>query len=283
MSGTDSRQVIVGIDGSEQAERAAVWAIDEAAGRDATLHLIYVIRTDLSGTLTAGEYESAVSAAKEAMTSVRERIDRRGASVAVTTTITQGSPAGVLLAESRDAEIICLGWTGLNRFCVTLMGSTAMSVAAKAACPVAVVRTTEDGKGPAPQTRWIIVPVGADTRRGDTLVTDAVQEARCRDWPMLVLWTDAGKDRTRVEAVNLAASHWRQDFPDVHIYPVVTEHGLAQFLHASPEVGGLVMLDGDSCPDVPSVINRVGRAEPVELAVVVTHSGTSLGRSGPAA
>ncbi|MGW0161054.1 universal stress protein [Mycobacterium sp. NPDC003323] len=279
MSDDSVNQVIVGIDGSEQAEHAALWAVAEARRCGGILRLIYVIRTDLSGMLTAGEYDSAVGVAKRALLAAQRRIEERDASVTVTTTIAQGSPAGVLRAESTNARMICLGWTGMNRTGIVLMGSTATTAALEATCPVAIIRTHQRDDARKPQSRWVIVPVGADSRDEDTVVTDAVSEAEQRGWPILALWTDAGADQTRVEAVNLLVSKWRQRFSEVHIYPVATERGLAQFLHASPELGGLIMIDGDLCPDVASTIRGIGHATAAELAVVVARRATSLQRA----
>lgn len=269
------KNVIVGIDGSEQAEHSALWAADEAVARNATLRLIYVIRTDLSGTLTATEYDTAVVAAKRALISARGRIDERSGGVMVSTTIAQGSPAAILIAESGDAEMVCVGWSGMSRMGIALMGSTATTLAEKATCPVAIVRTPADRTISEPQSRWIIVPVGASSRDDCTVITDAVCESRNRGWPVLAVWTGSGHDKSCVDAVNLLASKWRLKFSDVHIYPVATSDGLAQFLHASPELGGLIMIDGDSSADVPSTVNKIGHASSAELAVVVTHAAKS--------
>lgn len=284
MSGTKIKQVVVGIDGSEQAERAALWAADEALSDGARLRLIYVIRTDLSGPLTAADYETAVAAAKHTLMSARERIDERGGGVTVSTTIAQGSPAAVLLAESDGAALVCVGWSGMNRMAIALMGSTATTVADKATCPVAIVRTPADPAPRESQSRWIIVEVGANSGDNCPVVNDAVAEAKLRELPVLAVWTDAGSDKSCVDAVNLLASHWKQKFPDVHIYPVATSHGLAQFLRASPELGGVIVIDGDNSPDVPSAVNAIGHAGPVELAVVVTHTAktSQMSRSSAA-
>ncbi len=272
MPETASTRVIVGVDGSEQAEYAALWAIDEALRRSATLHLVYVIRTDLTGTLSAGEYESAVIIAKHALQTIRERIDERGRGVPVTTSIAQGFPAGVLLAEAGSADMICVGWTGMNRIGITLLGSTATLVAAEATCPVAIVRHPVRTPAPESQSRWIIAPVDADSRDNDTLFAEAASEARQRGWAILAVWTDSGSDKTCADAVNRLASEWRQQVPDVHIYPVATGDDLARFLHASPDLGGLVLIDGNRATDVAATIERIGHAGTTEIAVMVVPS-----------
>lgn len=271
MPETESTRVIVGIDGSEQAEHAAGWAVDEALRRRAVLHLIYVIRTDLTGMLTAPEYENAVSTAKRALKAARGRIAERGGDVQTTTAIEQGYPAGVLLAESGSTDMICVGWTGMNRIGITLMGSTATSVATKATCPVAIVRRPIRAPATEPQSKWIIAPVDADSRDNDTMLAEAASEARQRGWAILAVWTNSGSDKTCADAVSRLASEWRLQAPDVHIYPVATGDDLARFLHASPDLGGLIMIDGDRAKDVAATIDRIGHACTAEIAVVVTH------------
>lgn len=283
MSGTENNQVIVGIDGSEQAKHAAFWAADEAVARHATLRLIYVIRTDLSGTLTAAEYQIAVATAKRTVMSTRAEIAERSDGVTISTTIAQGSPAAVLIAESDDADMVCVGWSGMSRLGIALMGSTATTVAEKTTCPVAIVRTPA---GPAvcePQSRWIIVSIGASSHHDRAVIADAASESRSRGWPVLAVWTDSGQDKSCVDAVNLLAAQWRREFADVHIYPIATSDDLAEFLQASPELGGIVMIDGDSSVDLSSTVNKIGHAGPAQLAVVVAHSVKSHPRSASAA
>lgn len=61
--------VIVGIDGSPDAEYAARWAVDDAVGYGVPLVLVAVIRTDLRGTLTSPEYRAEVARAKSSLQS----------------------------------------------------------------------------------------------------------------------------------------------------------------------------------------------------------------------
>ena len=44
-----TKPVVVGIDGSQEALAAELWAVGEAVGQGAPLRLLYVIRTDLRG------------------------------------------------------------------------------------------------------------------------------------------------------------------------------------------------------------------------------------------
>ena len=75
MARTAVKPVVVGIDGSRQAEHAALWAVDEAIGQGVPLRLVYVVRTDLTGPLSAEQYRTAVDAAKLALHAVRSELE----------------------------------------------------------------------------------------------------------------------------------------------------------------------------------------------------------------
>ncbi len=286
MDSPPDRLIIVGIDGSEQARYAALWAVDEALRRPATLRLTYVIRNDLTGTLAADEYRNALDSAKEALARVRDAIVRRNPSVPVETSIAQGSPAAVLLAESPDADMICVGSSGIGRMGRALLGSTAATLAEKAACSVAVVRQPEGAAEHRQAVRWIIMPVGSRTGTHAEVVAAAIAEARLRSLPMLAVGTrDPGVADTPTDQLDLIVSGWQQQHPDVHIYPVSCETSLAEFLRDHPDIGGLAVVDAGHSRDVASIIGGVAHADRAELAVLVsrenTHAATRVSSAIP--
>src|ERR1700739_2115648 len=57
------KSVVVGVDGSDAAIRAARWAVDEVAGTDIPLRLLYVAKPTWSG--SPGEARVALMAAEE--------------------------------------------------------------------------------------------------------------------------------------------------------------------------------------------------------------------------
>lgn len=280
------RLVIVGIDGSEPARYAALWAVDEALRRHATLRLMYVIRNDLTGTLAAEEYRTALDSAKAALVAVRAAIVGRNPSVPVETSITQGSPAGILLAESPDADMICVGSSGIGRMGRAILGSTAATLAEKSACSVAVVRHPDGVTEHKPGMRWIIVPVSGGTDGRSEVVAAAIAEARFRSWPMLALGTrDPGVADTSSDELDGIVGDWQQQFPDVHIYPVSCETSLAEFLRDHPDIGGLAVVDAAHSRDIASIIGGVAHADRAELAVLVArdkaHAQTRVSSSVP--
>jgi len=268
------KPVVVGIDGSEQAAHTARWAVEKAVGRDVPLRLLYVVRTDLRGPLSAAEYRAAVDDAKSALHAVRTAIEAGGGPAVVETEIAEGSPAGVLLAESPDAAMICLGASGLGRLGRAMLGSTAAAVAERASCSVAIVRSP-GGAGPvAGQTKWVMVPVSVFTENDDVMGV-AVDQARLLQRPILAVgvWhPDLGA--TPYEALDNMVAEWHDRYPDVHIHPVATDTGMTQFLHAHPEMAGLVVIDAESAGDVASIVGggHHSQSDEVERAVLVARN-----------
>lgn len=286
MSEQATKSIIVGIDGSVQAQHAASWAVDEALRRHCALRLIYAIRTDLTGTLSAAEYESEVDTAKGALAAARAVVTARNPSVTVQTSITRGSPAGSLLAESPDAALICVGSSGMGRMGRTMLGSTAASVADDAACAVVVVHGTESTAAQNDPLRWIVVPVTRHMEGDRTVITEAVSEARYRGWPMLAVGTHTSSGgNTSGEELDHLVSDWHWRFPDVHIYPISCDSGVTQFLRDSPDVNGLIVMDAVHSSQLAQIIDGqthidrdlavlVARAEAV-IAVGVDSQGTT--------
>jgi hypothetical protein len=79
---------------------------------------------------------------------------------------TTGSPVGVLQDESTRAELVVLGDRGLGGFAGLLIGSVAVALAARAACPVVVVRGPEPDRV-VPRSEPVVVGVvGSPTSEG---------------------------------------------------------------------------------------------------------------------
>ncbi len=277
MSEVTTKPVIVGIDGSDQAQYAAVWAVEEALRRHAVLKLIYVVRTDLTGTLSASEYEADVDSAKAALAAARTAIAKRNPSVVVETSIAEGSPAGVLLAESPDAADLHRIVRD-SRISRAILGSTAASVAEEAACAVVVVRGAESTVAQHDPLRWIVVPVTRHTEGNRTVITEAIAEARYRRWPMLAVGTHSshGDNATSDELDRLVAD-WQRQFPDVHVYPISCDTDMAQFLRNSPpDINGLVVLDAGRSTELAQIIGGVTHAHRADLAVLVARENADV-------
>jgi nucleotide-binding universal stress UspA family protein len=140
--------IVVGVDHSDGAKAALVFAHEEARLRKATLRAVhawqfgYVGYTGFEGTVpTAGgdisELRAAAAAALDE--TLRETLpDSEG--VNVEQRVVEGTPAAVLVDESRGADLLVVGSRGHGGFAQLLLGSVSQQCAQHAACPVVIVR-----------------------------------------------------------------------------------------------------------------------------------------------
>jgi nucleotide-binding universal stress UspA family protein len=95
--------------------------------------------------------------------------------LSVTTRLIDGSPGGVLIDASRDAQLLVLGHRGLGGFAGLLIGSVAAQTTGHARCPVVVVRGDDPPVG-AP------VVLGTDgSPQANRAAEVAFAQARLRD------------------------------------------------------------------------------------------------------
>jgi len=225
--------IVVGVDGSPAASRAAMWAIDEAISRDIPLRLVAVPERDADSGSDPSEARSAVQAAAAAV-----RAD--GRPVRVQTEVVTGAPTLVLLEASRTAAMICVGALGLRHFAHRVgstaghhrVGSTSVALVGSAHCPVAVVRGSGRPAG------WVVVELD-DTPGAATVLQCGVAQARLRSAPLRVLgaWQSRSSDSRDGTAVadgnrmlgaqlDRRLSQWRHRYPDLDVAPVAV-HGPA--------------------------------------------------------
>ncbi len=221
-SGHDVRPVVVGIDGSAAALDAALWAVDEAQDREAPLRLVHAIGVARDRSIPFSFYEPEIRYAESTLRAASSAVAATGKAVKVESDVCWAPPDDALIAESRDAEMICVGSVGIGGVPGRFVGSTAASAATNARCPVVVVRRRPDTdvRGPA----WVVVGID-DRADDDRLIAHAVNEARLRNAPVLAVGT----------AADAVASAWRRDNPDTPIYPICTDGGLPRFLAENAE------------------------------------------------
>jgi nucleotide-binding universal stress UspA family protein len=135
--------IVVGVDGSETAARAAQRAAEMAAALGATLHVVTAFDDSETEVIEVGSDVWVLSSVDEAS----QTIDGVAAGLrltapAVTTSAIEGKPHAVLLAEAErlGARMIVVGnrrVQGIGR----VLGSVATSVLHHAPCDVLVVKT----------------------------------------------------------------------------------------------------------------------------------------------
>jgi nucleotide-binding universal stress UspA family protein len=137
--------IVVGVDGSDTARRAATTALDVAAALKVSLHVVTAYGNDRSEVVGTGSDQLVVSdldfAAKTAKSLASElTLERRG--VDIIGAAVKGRPAEALIQYAADvgAEMIVVGnrrMQGIGR----ILGSVANSVAHSAPCDVLIAKT----------------------------------------------------------------------------------------------------------------------------------------------
>jgi len=253
-SNTPQPSVVVGIDGSQAAIQAAEWAVDEAVSREVPLRLVEVIaeRVEPAPFASVGNVQMEVEYAETALRIAAAAVAAAGKPVKVETAILRGDPATALIAESRDAEMVCVGSTGIGRFARALLGSTVAELADAASCPVAIIRTQQSR--PKPGSSLIVVAVN-DSPGNDDVVEQAIREAQLRHAPVLALgvWRqDLGE--MPYDKLDRRVHFWERRYPSVQFHARATRTGIADFLDVSDSRIQLAVIGSTDIDQVASLI-----------------------------
>ena len=130
--------VVVGVDGSEQSQRALMWALRYAAGRPAVVvQAVMVVNTkDLDEQARAArlaDAESSVSAMVDRAVQGCTRPRTVGYEVA------EGDPSVVLVDASHRAEMLVFGAHRMSSIRQPALGTVSLACIRMGACPVLVI------------------------------------------------------------------------------------------------------------------------------------------------
>ncbi|MET0473629.1 MAG: universal stress protein [Mycobacterium sp.] len=264
-----SPAVIVGIDGSQGAVDAALWAIDEAIDRDLPLRLVYAVEPSESEGVDRRSLTHDFVTAEAAMRYASMAIESTDKPVKIEVEIVQGRALTTLVAASRSAAVVCVGATGTNGASGQRAGSMVADLVAKAHCPLAIV--SQSGRTNS-ETPWILV-VFDGTPEGASVLSHAVAEARVRSAPLRVLtcWrpnfpdiqdTRASADSRRFAKATLERSlaPWRELYPELDVQAVAELGNPMNYLARHVDSIGLI------------VLGRRPGEQLSELAGVATHA-----------
>ncbi|MHC3439666.1 universal stress protein [Natrialbaceae archaeon A-gly3] len=129
--------ILVSIDGSEPANRAAEHALDIASRFDSHLHALYVVDTRRYGSSAVAESDAVLEELTDQGQDLLEDLELR-ADVDVTTEIRRGRPSAEIdaYADEIDADLLVLGNRGLGGAAGGQIGSVAERVVRYANRPV---------------------------------------------------------------------------------------------------------------------------------------------------
>lgn len=137
-------KIVVGVDGSEQAQRALQWALTQAQAHGSELVVVHVTFAGVP-LGHVGELAKLEGFARErGEQTVSDALHQAGATetdVPITPKILWDvQPASALIDEAQDADLLVVGSRGLGGFRGMLLGSVSGHCVHHAPCPVVTVR-----------------------------------------------------------------------------------------------------------------------------------------------
>ncbi|MGC3022642.1 MULTISPECIES: universal stress protein [unclassified Brevibacterium] len=138
--------IIVGIDGSDNADCALQWAIAHAQKTSAEIRLVSAyavpgVNMSQADIVYPADFDAAVKKTVETIAeAAASTVTESG--VPVSTTIVPGDASGVMVEHSKNADLAVVGARGRGGFAGRLLGSVALAMPAHSHCPTVVVPST---------------------------------------------------------------------------------------------------------------------------------------------
>ncbi|APA98419.1 universal stress protein [Nocardia seriolae] len=224
--------IIVAVDGSAIAERAAAWAAADAALYDCPLRIITSVAVPLgfeAGPMLSDTDIRQLREAGERVVAAAARVARvaaSGAALAISTEVTMEPIIPQLLELSRSARVVVVGSRGVGTLRRGLLGSVSTAVTHHAHCPVAVIHGAAAAD---PVSARLPVVVGVDgTPNSEPAIEIAFREASLRKVALTAVhaWSDLigppvpGWDSVRdqeSEVLGERLAGFRERYPDVEV------------------------------------------------------------------
>lgn len=134
-------RIVVGVDGSESAQQALRWAVDEARRRNATVEAVYAWHQPFvsgyayMGEMDLGHFEEE---ARLVLNAAVNGVDASGIPP-IEGTLRAGGAAGVLVEAAKGAALLVVGSRGRGGFSGLLLGSVSQQVTHHAPCPIVII------------------------------------------------------------------------------------------------------------------------------------------------
>lgn len=255
------RRVVVAV-GPGGSSRAVDWAAAEASVRGCALHVVHALRpgwlADPSGLVPLADLTSCQVVGEEVLSAARSRARSVDPDLPVDGEVTVGSTVPALVAHGQGAQVLVLGRGTVStprRWGGVLARSVVARIAARAPCPVAIVRSSgrpDIGSGP---PRVVLGVDGAGSCAA--AVGLAFRAAAQRGLPLVAVhaWTPdvpadleavcgeptAAEERAGV-VVDRALSPWRSLYPDVPVEVRLVVADPAQVLSREAEGAALLVV-----------------------------------------
>jgi nucleotide-binding universal stress UspA family protein len=143
-------RIVVGIDGSETAQRALRWALDEGRRRQAAVEVVHAWHASYTAAYAYGygmppiDPQIDENAARQTIDRAVDAEDCTGIPTVDRITRCEGA-AQLILGISKGADLVVVGSRGRGGFAGLLLGSVSQQVAHHASCPVVIVPAAAEG------------------------------------------------------------------------------------------------------------------------------------------
>jgi nucleotide-binding universal stress UspA family protein len=261
--------ILVGIDGTEQATRAAEFGWQEARlhGRGLLLVTAYPPYIPMSPMLPYVGFENLRTVSsrllRQAVVELRERC---GTEIPISAKAVEGRTKRVLIHTAETASLVVLGRKYLQGLSRALLGATSLAVAARSVCPVVIVPSSWTPR----QTSRIVVGVDGSTDSLEAM-RFAFQQASMSGGRIVALhaWPaveydvyvsrlgDAIEDWEEKAELSLAEAlaGWAEEFPEVPVSRVIDRRNPVESLVELSREADLV------------VVGTHGHGRPARMAV----------------
>lgn len=267
--GVEPGAVVVGVDGTDTALHAAVWAAGEAAVRGVPVRILHAAPYAANPADGAGR-RHARGIVDRARTLVRRQVP-----AAESRTLLSTLPArDALTVAARDAGLLVLGLIPTESPVAPVLGSITPAVTSDMPCPVVVVRGTAQHRPGAP------VVVGVHTTADDAAALTAAFEDAARHGSGLVVVHAGDTGRDELAA---ALGPWRDTHPGVPVEYRVGEHSPRDAVLDAARTARLVVVGTHRRSSTARLLfgstsQEVLRLSPVPVQIVRPEPATQAAR-----
>jgi nucleotide-binding universal stress UspA family protein len=249
----ESRNIVVGYDGSVESGQAVRWAARQAVLRGYGLHLVHcslwpLLTHDLGpvpGVADSGLERSGEIALDEGLALAKDEAP----ALDIKTNLLYGWAPEHLLKLSAGEVLLVVGSRGIGGFMGLLVGSVSLELAATASCPVAVIRADDHPEGR--------VVVAVDSSGSASALKDAC-----------VLASLTGANLTVVHVQHAPAGFKRLRDPDGD-----SQELLDSILHSARETAPGISIEGQLLTDtsIPRAILEAARGASITVVGTKGH------------
>jgi nucleotide-binding universal stress UspA family protein len=249
----ESRNIVVGYDGSVESGQAVRWAARQAVLRSCGLHLVHcslwpLLTHDLGpvrGVADSGLERSGEIALDEGLALAKDEAP----ALDIKTNLLYGWAPEHLLKLSAGEVLLVVGSRGIGGFMGLLVGSVSLELAATASCPVAVIRADDHPEGR--------VVVAVDSSGSASALKDAC-----------VLASLTGANLTVVHVQHAPAGFKRLRDPDGD-----SQELLDSILHSARETAPGISIEGQLLTDtsIPRAILEAARGASITVVGTKGH------------